>query len=388
LPYLTLDPLEIVLMDDIRQACRDIEDAVAGNADSLEALMRLACCEPGALPYPPDVLYRVPGTGRRSARVDNAVALDIGCGWYWHGPDETAPVETFELDAFFPELTSPYQVDKAIVALAQDQGIAVRTYFHLREVDKPEQIKLLIAADTEAGHRVLLSQADFRQALEQSVEPRIAEFCRKNGFGWGGIVFRSSPTLGLRLKGGGEWYDQAAEPPCSPATQGAPANGTLVRPGSQASATLLGEMATVARYSNPVAANRARLKLGAHGIASMVAAEPIVATDPQSGGFRLQVAADLVEEAELALSKADPDTQHEGDDYVGVVPSSRAGSRTKGREVASRLRMVLALPLLILAMFLFAIALTQRLQLSEIKMLLLQAVLIGAAGLFVLFFRR
>lgn len=79
LPWLALDPIEIVAMFDLEGSLDDLALALAGDTSALPYLKDFAGYEDGVLPYPHDVLTRGDGLDDEN-RTGNAIALDMAAG--------------------------------------------------------------------------------------------------------------------------------------------------------------------------------------------------------------------------------------------------------------------------------------------------------------------
>ena len=79
LPWLALDPIEIVAMFDLEGSLDDLALALAGDSSALPYLKDFAGYEDGALPYPHEALTQDRGLVDED-RTGNAVALDMAAG--------------------------------------------------------------------------------------------------------------------------------------------------------------------------------------------------------------------------------------------------------------------------------------------------------------------
>ena len=96
--YLTIDPLEVLAMNDLTAQARDFVHCFdEAHEDRRLLLKRFANFEDGFLPYSLEDLYhKAPEELEHEARAGNAAALDAGIGsaahWRWLRPEAT-PVQ-------------------------------------------------------------------------------------------------------------------------------------------------------------------------------------------------------------------------------------------------------------------------------------------------------
>jgi hypothetical protein len=206
LPYLTMNPTEVMFMSDPHPYAQLMLTALSGDEAAVERMMDLSCYEKGVLPYPPDVLYAVSGDNGDKVRMQNCVALDIGYGNFWQVSAGSNGVRRAELPlpvlapAVAPNLRTVSDEVKAL-AKARMKSARVNLSFAARMATQCEQIKMLISADTDAECTALLNDIPFRKMLDGSIRTNLRKVCQNHGFSWVGYVIRSNESVKRRFKG-------------------------------------------------------------------------------------------------------------------------------------------------------------------------------------------
>lgn len=79
LPYLTLDPIEVLLLNDVEEEAEGLVQVLEGGAGALPWLQRLSFFEPGFAPYSAEAYYGEAAEELdHMARLGNSAALDPG----------------------------------------------------------------------------------------------------------------------------------------------------------------------------------------------------------------------------------------------------------------------------------------------------------------------
>jgi uncharacterized membrane protein YhaH (DUF805 family) len=204
LPYLTIDPIEVMFMVEPDEFAQQLHDALTGDASAVQSLKELSGYIDGALPYPPDVLYAVPTNLNESRRV-NTVALDIGGGgsFYWHLAKDSPqrPRESVE------PLAPSGQPNLLSILEGMRKGIKMRKHnanvyfgFTSAEPKQRQQLKLLILTETDAERATLLADKTFMEVLFGLFHKDLHSVCSEHGFEWLGYVIASQTLITETLR--------------------------------------------------------------------------------------------------------------------------------------------------------------------------------------------
>ena len=161
LPYLTVNPLEVMFMTDPLPYAQQMRIALGGGKAAVDSLVDLSCYEKGVRPLPLDVLYAVPGGDRNDPRLQNCVALDIGYGNDWHNCAASEGVQRAKLPL---PILSPAAAPNLYTLLEEAQQVAkthiksarLHLGFAPEKGAQSQQLKMLISADTDAECSALL----------------------------------------------------------------------------------------------------------------------------------------------------------------------------------------------------------------------------------------
>jgi hypothetical protein len=213
LPYLCLDPIEVMFMGEPEPYVESMQAALKRDQASIAHLTDLSCYEEGVLPYPLDVLYAVPSDQRDETRLQNCVALDIGYGVYWSDSAGSGDTER-------PAIPLPIEDRKnginlrtlleEVKALAKARVKSADTHFSFAPQSTPssaKMLKMLVSAETDAECELLRSHKPFRGILDGPISDQIRSICRDYGFSWAGLVIRSDESVERRFKGDYEIYN-------------------------------------------------------------------------------------------------------------------------------------------------------------------------------------
>jgi hypothetical protein len=204
LPYLTMNPTEVMFMDEQEPYQESMRTALEGGKDAEAQLMELACFQEGVLPYPPDVLYRVTGDNGDQARMDNCVAMDIGYANFWHQSEDSEDNHPeLDLHVVAPGPPNLITLMDAIEGQAKMRARSAGTSLSFAPGSRPgaEQLKMLIYTETEAECEALKGDRTFRQTLDGALSDSLNEVCRNYGFSWLGFVIRSNDSVKKRFTG-------------------------------------------------------------------------------------------------------------------------------------------------------------------------------------------
>ncbi len=211
LPYLTLNPIEVMFMMDPLPYAQLMRIAMSGDSAATDALIDLSCYEKGIQPFAPDVLYAIAGGDRRDPRNENCVALDIGYGNFWH---DAADSEGEHPDLLLP-ITSPTvapnlrtlsdQVEALAKTLVKSAGVTLS--FAPKTATQGEPLKMLLSADSDAECATLLNDKSLRAELDGPIRTALSSICQDYGFTWVGYVVRSNESVKRRFTGDYKIYN-------------------------------------------------------------------------------------------------------------------------------------------------------------------------------------
>jgi len=222
LPHLTMNPIEVMFMDDPIPYAQLIRAAIGGGKTAIEGLIDLSCYEKGVLPYPPDVLYAVTGRDHNEARMQNSVALDIGYANFWHDSAGTEGAQrpgiplAINSPAAAPNLRTLLE-EVETLARAKAKSASAHLSFAPRMASQSEQLKMLLSAGTDAECDALVKDMSLRRILDGSMHTKLNMLCQSYGFSWVGYVFRSDESVKRRFKGDygvyNDWVSLPVEKP-------------------------------------------------------------------------------------------------------------------------------------------------------------------------------
>jgi hypothetical protein len=204
LPYLTMNPLEVLFMEKPIDYARKIVAALSGDQNAIPFLKELSCYDDSAAPYPPDVLTVVPGPNHHPVRIGNAVALDCGGGFYWHLSKGSKEPDT---PAIKPDLSRQElnleRIHDDVLTLAKSRLKSAHIFFGFMPItlSHGEQLKLLISTQTDGQRDALLNDRLFREQLDGRIRINLEAVCHEYGFSWLGFVFESHETLDRDFNG-------------------------------------------------------------------------------------------------------------------------------------------------------------------------------------------
>lgn len=203
LPYLTMDPIEVLAMgsEPPLGIARQLVGALSGDLSAVPWLKALVGYEEGAAPYPLEILYTVPGGEKKDSRIWNASVLDGGFQpnfefVQWRkGADTAQPAAPPPPpDSVFGELYDVPELLKAWLAKASPSAPGAELGLWPGELEQL-QIDLYARSTVEAAG--LEAHPGLRGQLEELARERLQPWCRKYGFGWNGFRF-SSPEWARR----------------------------------------------------------------------------------------------------------------------------------------------------------------------------------------------
>jgi len=217
LPWLALDPAEILTMMDPESGQEDLVRALAGDAGAIPYLKDFAGYEDGALPYAPDVLRHVPGPYHDKQRTDNAVALDVcaGAGIWMRAVGSPLGDDTsysVPVQAGPPDLGT-VQGHVKVLLKGRDPDAWVIYGFLPQEPGRRECLKLLLCTSTEARREALLRETRVRSLLDGPIADELRALCAGHGFEWLGFVIESQDNLQRRLADINQWATLPPAPP-------------------------------------------------------------------------------------------------------------------------------------------------------------------------------
>lgn len=200
LPYLTMDPIEVMYMDDPADYERSLVAALGSEESCIPHLKELSGYDDRALPYGPDVLTVVASGKHHRGRLDSAVALHGGIGWehgFWH---LSAGSTKADMPAGRPQ--PPKQaadlesIDAELTALAKARCRSARISFGFVPTDAAprERLKLCVWTDTDAEQAALQNDREFRAELDALADTTLRSVCAGHGFDWVGYAFQSMET--------------------------------------------------------------------------------------------------------------------------------------------------------------------------------------------------
>jgi hypothetical protein len=209
LPYLAVNPMEVMFMIDPLEFTVSMETALRGGEAGEAALMELSNFTSDVVPYAPDVLYATAGEHGDEARMQNCVALDIGYGNLWMYDYDRERPEYPELPLYLmtPPKPNLRTILDEITALARTRVKSAHVYlsFVPRNGSKQDRLKMLVSTDTEQQRETLLTHKPFRGLISTVFRGQMESVCAAHGFGWLGYVFRSDEAM--KKAGGGEYVD-------------------------------------------------------------------------------------------------------------------------------------------------------------------------------------
>ncbi|MBV8633451.1 MAG: hypothetical protein JO002_03085 [Burkholderiaceae bacterium] len=225
LPYLAMNPLEVMFMADLEGCQAEIKAALGGDIDCLKSLSGYV---DGVAPYPVDVLYQVAGPNLDQSRIDCAVALDIGSSDFWH-LSRNSPERAKRQDAaYWTREASLCSVSAELESLLRShcqlysEVPSVHLGFAQRAAGQPEHMKVLISTGTDGEWDELRSDVILRQQMDGHIADLFKHVCEQRSIIWQGYVFQSSEIHKRRFAAGDyknygdEWTILPIEPPAIP----------------------------------------------------------------------------------------------------------------------------------------------------------------------------
>ncbi len=197
LPYLTMDPIEVLQLGwgPVDVLTEHMASAFSGDLAAIPHLRFLTGYDQDVLPYPLEVLYSIPSGGSHEQRRWNASVLDGGFQpsfeyVHWNavvGTDPPAPPPA-AADSVFGEL---YDVPRLLNrwCSAADQSAAGAELKLL--LGPTDLLQVSIYARSTLGAERLEVNATLHNLLDELARGRLVPWCEKYGFGWKGIHFSS-----------------------------------------------------------------------------------------------------------------------------------------------------------------------------------------------------
>jgi hypothetical protein len=214
LPYVTIDPIEVMLMTDPEGDMRRLSAALSGTAEAITHLKYLSGYEDGILPYAPDILYAVSGPKPLEARTTNTLALDIGLGCQWHLSEGTTQGKIDVMGKYADDEPNLVSLVERVESEMRSRAPSARLYISFTPSEGATGIlslKGLIAPDTDAELTLLQGDSSLAGFLEL---PALISVCRNHGFEFAGYVIRSNESVRRRFTGDWSIYnDWLKEPP-------------------------------------------------------------------------------------------------------------------------------------------------------------------------------
>ncbi|AXQ30069.1 hypothetical protein D0B54_15935 [Solimonas sp. K1W22B-7] len=192
LPYLSMDPVEWLILGDVEAGAARLVQALAGDLSAVPHIKAMSEYEEGARPYPLDVLYSVPSGKSDRARIWNASVLDGGfqpnlqyATWQL-GPGAAEPTLPPPLpDSLFGEIYDINKLIKDWLSAAAPDAAGADLGLYLDQGQ--EHLRVTLYARGEADARQLVSDPTLKQRLGELAHNRLQPWCRKHGFGWQGF---------------------------------------------------------------------------------------------------------------------------------------------------------------------------------------------------------
>lgn len=199
LPYLTMDPTEILQLSSARPEtlAETFVGALSGDLAAIPHLKSLTRYDDSVPPYPLDVLYSIPSGDKDEARLWNASVLDGGFQpslqfVRWHAaPGTASPIAPAPPpSSIFGEL---HDVPDLLKAWVMEEGpFAAGAELSLWS-GEPHDLQGEVYARSIIDARRLESSATLGPRLRQLGLDRLEPWCRKHGFDWIGFRY-SSPA--------------------------------------------------------------------------------------------------------------------------------------------------------------------------------------------------
>lgn len=218
LPYVAMNPIEVLFMDDPVKESKRLEKACAGDETEL---INFACFDQGVKPYPRDVLYEAGGNADQE-RLSNTVALDIGWAENWHlSADDKQPVSKIS-EIIFTCQPNLHNINAELSALIKTRAESAQLSYGFLPTGpgQAEQLKVRVGAASDAEVKLLLRDENMRKCLEDDLGGKLDTYCKEYGFSWLGYVFISDESVDRQAKGDrGEYskiYDEWINLPITP----------------------------------------------------------------------------------------------------------------------------------------------------------------------------
>jgi len=219
LPFLALDPGEILDMTDREEGLATLTRALAGSSDAIAALKEFSGYEEGALPYPIDIFENVAGGDQR--RTDNAIALDVAgyARWQRHGAD---PFGSDDDPVVAPPTAGQHDLgtlrDRIIALLTAREPDASAFYRSMPAAStlmgkmrsllqgaQPVGLKMLLYTATTAQRDRLLADRDLLTLINGDIADQLRTTCTGYGMAWAGFVMESMENLERRFEDTEDW---------------------------------------------------------------------------------------------------------------------------------------------------------------------------------------
>jgi len=197
LPYLTMDPIEVLQLGRAAPEvlAAHIVGALSGDFAAIPHLKFLSGYDDSAPPYPLEVLYSVPAGNKDRRRVWNASVLDGG-----FQPNFKYVIWRKAKDVAAP--AAPPPPPESVFGELRGVRDVLKGWIQARVPSAPgadlglwpgavEQLQVAIYAGSDADARHLEGNADLRRQLDDLARTHLEPWCRKWGFGWKGFRFSS-----------------------------------------------------------------------------------------------------------------------------------------------------------------------------------------------------
>jgi hypothetical protein len=203
LPYLTMDPLEVVFMSDPNEWRRNIVGALSGTPSAIPYLKRLSCFEDGTKPHAFEVTTSVSGFGRGDPGNENSIALSSNArDYYWHlDRDQEQPKHDLP---WFKPAHRGMRLDDIERALAAeltgiDESPSISTQARVADNHSWGQassvLDTYIHVESDMTAYAIFNHRGFRQQLDAKYRAMFVDWCQRHGFTWRGVAVISRETI-------------------------------------------------------------------------------------------------------------------------------------------------------------------------------------------------